>query len=578
LLLTFCAPSAHAAALRLDATFTGTLDSPAGFAAFEVPAQPLFDALTVGNADDLWVRFADGIFLDIGANWVMSSNLGSLIQFDADIPHLMVNEDYLPTDAAGSTVGGAGPYNNSIVGPASALFINAFGVGEAPPPSAPVFGVLLRNVFEGAAPLPTQTLAPTATFTISTAGAQAVTARRVPEPAGCLLAAALAAIGLPRFAQRVRRGRRHADSLASRIVSGVNRLAGKKVKERVPEPSGGVQSSLGFAGLTVFGWRRRVGHLLLAAVLAVAGPGVATAATISRAVSFRHEGTVPGLHLAAESSKFPRPYYEIVLLGGAGEQSARYSTTLRATFNPRLEAPGTTVIQFHSSLGPFEYEFNVGLSGEFGIRDPGIFVEEGVAATIDIEGLAASLPESKSDSDADTLGIPIIGFLGGIAGVTVGYTQEWFEEFTIDSIRATIVARHRGSGVIERPRPGRLETGTTFSRELVLQGGTIIPIDLDLPGIWDISLTDLRVHALIDREITHGAGVGVDYLVGSDDLIVIPIKTIDTPLIPMTMRPLIVESLLFRNWFAIEVVPEPASWPMTVGVLAHVSARRRRCG
>jgi len=194
LVLATVAGPAYCGALRADAVFTGTLDTPTGFVSFDVPDQSLIDSPSVGDDDDLWLRFADGIYLDIGAEWVLSSNLGSLMQFNQNIPHLMVNEEYVPTDESGSPVGSAGPYNNSIVGPASALFINAFGIGTAPAPGDKVFGVLLRDVFEGASPRPTLILEPTSTFTISTPGAQAVVAHQVPEPPAGLIAVLVLAV------------------------------------------------------------------------------------------------------------------------------------------------------------------------------------------------------------------------------------------------------------------------------------------------------------------------------------------------------------------------------------------------
>jgi hypothetical protein len=196
LLLLACALPAHGGALRVEAMFASALETPTGFVAFNVPAQPLVDEPSVGNDGDLLVLFDDGVYLEIGASWVISSDLGGAMQFDQNITNLMVNEDYLPTDAHGLPVGGAGPYNNGMVGPTSALFINALGIGTAPQPGGVVGGVLLRNVFEGATPLPNQVLAPTARFTISTPGAQAVIARQIPEPGTWIVATlAAAAIG-----------------------------------------------------------------------------------------------------------------------------------------------------------------------------------------------------------------------------------------------------------------------------------------------------------------------------------------------------------------------------------------------
>ena len=205
LLVAAVAAPAYAGALRADAVFTSTLDTPTSFVSFDVPDQSLIDSPSVGDDDDLWLRFADGIYLDISAEWVLSSNLGSLMHFNQDIPHLMVNEEYVPTDESGNPVGSAGPYNNSVVGPASALFINAFGIGTAPTPGDKVFGVLLRDVFEGASPRPTLILEPTSTVTISTPSNQAVVAHQVPEPAaGLIVVLVLAVNAVARRRRRVR--------------------------------------------------------------------------------------------------------------------------------------------------------------------------------------------------------------------------------------------------------------------------------------------------------------------------------------------------------------------------------------
>jgi PEP-CTERM motif len=204
LLLLACALPACGGALRVAAMFTSALDTPTNFVSFDVPAQPLINTPSAGNDDDLFIAFADGIHLEVGTSWVLSSNLGSLMQFDQNIPHLMVNEEYVPTDGIGTPVGGAGPYNNSVVGPTSALFINAFGIGIAPQPGDLVYGVLLRDVFEGAAPVPTQVLAPTSTFTISTPGTQAIIAHQVPEPGTWVLT--LLGVALVALARRLSSG------------------------------------------------------------------------------------------------------------------------------------------------------------------------------------------------------------------------------------------------------------------------------------------------------------------------------------------------------------------------------------
>jgi hypothetical protein len=115
----------------------------------------------------------------------------------------MVSEEYVPTDASGAPVGGAGAYTNSIVGPASGLFINTFGA-TAPQPSGGVYGILFRDVFEGAAPLPSQVVSGTGRFGPFTPGAQAIVAHQIPEPSGWIAAAvALASAGaLPRRRHR----------------------------------------------------------------------------------------------------------------------------------------------------------------------------------------------------------------------------------------------------------------------------------------------------------------------------------------------------------------------------------------
>jgi hypothetical protein len=304
----------------------------------------------------------------------------------------------------------------------------------------------------------------------------------------------------------------------------------------------------------------RLSHLLLAVVSTVAAPGFVTAATMSAEIGFLHvQASLPGRRFRDESSDFPRPYYDVVAQGGTGFQSAVYVPTIAATFNPNLDAPGTTVIQFQPPSGRYAYEFFTGFSAELGIQEPfRVFVEEGLTSAIDIAGVAGALPIRRSDSDADTLGVPF--GIPGFFGITFGYTQVWMEEFNINFVRANIVARHR-------------RTGTTRLREVVLQGGVVAPIDLDLPGIWDFSLTNFAVNAAIDREITLGAGVGVDYLVGSDDFLAIPAKTTITRHV-LSMQP--VAEGRFQNWFEINVVPEPAAWLMTVSLLALTRACRGR--
>jgi hypothetical protein len=160
------------------------------------------------------------------------------------------------------------------------------------------------------------------------------------------------------------------------------------------------------------------------------------------------------------------------------------------------------------------------------------------------------------------LGIPL--GIPNLLAISFGYTQVWTEELSINSLRANMVARHRRSG-------------TTRLRGVVLQGGVVVPIDLDLPGIWDFSLTNFAVEWAIDREVSHGAGIGVDYIVGSDAYLVIPTKTTITQH-PLPTRPLAGQEARFRDWFEINVVPEPAAWLMTFSLLAFTGACRGRGG
>jgi hypothetical protein len=253
----------------------------------------------------------------------------------------------------------------------------------------------------------------------------------------------------------------------------------------------------------------RLNHRLFAAVFVVASPSLATAASMSAEIGFLHvEASVPGERFSGQSSDFPEPYYDVVAHGGGGFQEAVYFPTITATFNPRLSAPGTTVVHFQPPSGRYQYEFSMGFSAELGIREPvHLSIEEGLSSTMDIAGVTGFLPHRKSDSDSDTLGVPFgIPF---VAAISFGYTQDWREELSINSLRANVFARHR-------------ETGTTRIGLVVLQGGANVPIELNLPGVWDFSLARFVVEAAIDREITVGAGIGIDYLIGSDDVLFIP--------------------------------------------------------